>query len=231
MVGHGRLFGRSRPKENEMIRSIKLLGVGLLATLAIGTAAAPAASAAPFFHSEFAGIFLTGGQTGIVANTLTTDLGEMKCKVVQFSGSQGAMTTTTMTLKPKYEECKIGMQNVQVTMNGCAYTFHLEEQAEPIEARMGIECPFAGGKIEIDAPECTITVPAQEPRKEVTFTNEGEGTTRAVIADLNVSGIHYTEHGAGCVGATATTENGTYTGVITVKGETAAEEHVGIWVE
>lgn len=213
-----------------MIRSIKLLGLGLLAALALSTAAAPAASANPFFHSEFAGIFLTGGQTGIVANTLTTDLGEMKCNVARFDGSQGAMTTTTMTLKPTYEECKIGMENALVTLNGCRYTFHLGEQTEPIEAAMGIECPD-GEELEIETAECTITIPAQAPLQEVTFTNEGEGTTRAVVADLNVSGIHYEEHGAGCVGATETTQNGIYTGVITIKGEDAGEEHVGIWVE
>lgn len=214
-----------------MIRSIKVLGLGLLAALATSAVAAPAASANPFFHSEFAGIFLTGGQTGMAANVLTTDLGEMKCKVASFGGSQGAMTTTTMTLKPKYEECKVGMSNATVTLNGCAYTFHLEEQTEPIEARMGIECPFAGGKIEIHVGECTITVPSQEPRKTVTFTNEGEGKTRSIVADLNVSGIHYVEHGVGCASPEQTTENGTYTGVITVKGEDSEEHHVGIWVE
>jgi hypothetical protein len=214
-----------------MIRKIKALGVALVAAFAMSAVAASAASAFPTFHSEFAGIVLTGGQTGIVANTLTTDLGEMKCKVVRFSGSQGAMTTTTMTLKPTYEECKIGGNSAVVTLNGCRYTFHLEEQAEPIEARMGIECPFAGGKIEIDTPECTITIPAQAPLGEVTFTNEGEGTTRAVVADLNVSGIQYEEHGAGCASETVATENGTYTGVITVRGEDSEENHVGIWVE
>lgn len=214
-----------------MIRSINILGLGLLAALAMTAVAAPAASANPTFHTEFAGTTLTGGQTGLVANVLTTDLGEMKCKVVQFIGSQAAQTTTTMTLKPKYEECKVGMSNATVTLNGCAYTFHLEEQAEPIEARMGIECPFAGGKIEIHVGECTITVPAQEPRKTVTFTNEGEGTTRSVVADLNVSGIHYVEHGATCASETVTTENGTYTGVITVKGEDSEGNHKGIWVE
>jgi hypothetical protein len=213
-----------------MIRSIKVLGLGLLAALAMSATAAPAASASnPFFHSEFAGIFLTGTQTGMVANTLTTDLGELKCKVVQFSGTQGAMTTTTMTLKPNYEECTIGGENAGVTVNGCAYTFHLEEQTEPIEARMGIECPD-GEEIEIDAPECTITVPPQEPRKTVTFTNEGEGKTRSIVGDLNVSGIHYVEHGAGCKSQKQTTENGAYTGFITVTGEDSEAHHVGIWV-
>ncbi len=214
-----------------MIHSIKVLGLGMLAAVAVSAAAAPAASANPLFHSEFAGVFLTGSQSGAATNVLTTDLGEMKCGAVKLSGSQGAMTTTTMTLKPKYEECKIGGNNVTVTTNGCAYTFHLEEQAEPIEARMGIECPFAGGKMEIDAPECTITIPAQGPRKEVTFTNEGAGTTRAVVADLNVSGLHYVEDGAGCANPNITTENGAFTGQMTVKAEDAVGGHVGLWVE
>jgi hypothetical protein len=214
-----------------MTRSVKALGLGLLAALAVSATATPTASAFPTFHSEFAGIFLTGAQTAAGPNVLTTDLGEMKCNVVKFNGSQAAMTTTTMTLKPKYEECKVGMSNATVTANGCAYTFHLEEQAEPIEARMGIECPFAGGKIEIHVGECTITLPAQGPRKEVTFTNEGAGTTRAVIADLNLSGLHYVEHGTGCASQYQTTENGTYTGQITVKGEDVEANHVGIWVE
>jgi hypothetical protein len=213
-----------------MIRSIKVLGLGLLAALTMSAATAPAASANPFFHSEFAGIFLTGGQTGIVANVLTTDLGEMKCEVVKFKGAQGPMTTTTMTLIPNYEECKVAGENALVTLNGCRYTFHLEAQTEPIEARMGIECPI-GEEIEIDTAECTIKVPPQPPLKEVTFTNEGEGTTRSVVADLNVEEIHYEEVGAGCASEEETTENGTYTGLITVKGEDAGEEHVGIWVE
>jgi hypothetical protein len=213
-----------------MTRNLKILGLSVLAGLALSATSASPASASPKFHSEFAGIFLTGGQTGVVANVLTTDLGEMKCNVVKFNGTQAAMTTTTMTLTPKYEECKIGGENAVVTMHGCNYTFHLEEQEEPVEARMGIECPV-GQKIEIDTAECTTTISPQEPRKTVTFTNEGEGTTRSVIADLNVTGIHYIEHGAGCASQKETTENGTYTGVITVKGEDSEENHVGIWVE
>jgi hypothetical protein len=213
-----------------MIRNLKVLVLTLIATFAIGAMGASAASANPLFHSEIEDTLLTGGQTGVVANVLTTDLGQMKCKVVRFKGTQGLLTTTTMTLIPNYEECKVAGENALVTLNGCRYTFHLEEQEEPIEARMGIECPD-GEEIEIDTPECTIMIPPQLPLKEVTFTNEGEETTRSVIADLNVSEIHYEEVGAGCASEEETTENGTYTGVITVKGEDAEENHVGIWVD
>ncbi len=212
-----------------MIRSIKLFGLGMLAALAMSAAAAPTASAVPLFHSEFAGVTLTGTQVGMAANTLTIDQGQLKCNVATFSGVQGAMTTTTMTLKPHYTECQLAGEAAAVTINGCRYTFHLEEQLEPIEARMGIECPV-NQVIVIDTAVCTVTIPAQQPRQTVTFTNEGAGTTRAVVADLNVSGLDYVEHGAGCASQTQTTENGIYTGQITVKAE-AGEEHVGLWAE
>jgi hypothetical protein len=214
-----------------MIRSIKVLGLGLLAALAVSASAAPAASAnPPKFHAEFAGIFLTGTQIGMAANTLTIDQGQLKCNVATFTGVQGAMTTTTMTLKPNYEECQLAGEAAAVTLNGCRYTFHLEEQTEPIEARMGIECPV-NQVLEIDTAECTVTIPAQQPQQTVTFTNEGAGMTRAVVADLNVSGLDYVEHGAGCASQTQTTQNGIYTGQITVKAEDAGGGHVGLWVE
>ncbi len=213
-----------------MICTLRRLGIAVVASLALSAVGTSTASASPFFHSEFAGIFLTG-QAGAGGIAMTTDAGELECETLKLGGSQGAMTTTTMTLVPKFEGCAFDNQSTGVTVNGCAFTFHLEEQTEPIEARMGIECPFAGGRIEIDANECTITFPAQTPRKSVTFTNEGAEKTRSFIADVNVSGLHYVEHGAGCANETVTTENGTFTGQLTITGEDSEAHHVGIWVQ
>lgn len=213
-----------------MTRKLKALGVAVLAIFAISAAAASAASATPKFFSEIEDTTLTGSQGTAMANILTTDLGEMKCKVAQFDGTMGPVETTTLTLKPTYEECKLAGENALVTLNGCRYLFHLGENTETFEAKMDIECP-AGEKIVIDTPECATTIPPQAGLGEVKFTNEGAATTRAVVADLKIGGIDYVEHGAGCANETVTTNNGTYTGLITVKGENAAEEHVGIWVE
>jgi len=173
---------------------------------------------------------LTGSQGQNMANILTFDLGEMKCKVAKFDGTQQPEVSTTLTLKPTYEECKIAALNAKVTPNGCGYLFHLGENTETFEAKMDIECPDAK-KIEIDTPECTITIPPQAGLGSAKFTNEGAEATRAIIADLNIAGFHYVEDGAGCANPGETTTNGTYTGEITVKGENAAEEHKGIWVE
>lgn len=209
-----------------MIRSIKALGLGLLTTLAMSALTASAAFADPEFHIAMEDTTLTGAQ--ITANVLTTDLGELKCEVVNYVGTQGPFTSETLTLKPKFEKCKIGGINTTVTVNGCGFLFHMAHE-EPFEAFMDIECP-AGEKLVFHTPGCSVTVQPQNGLKNVTFTNEGEMNTRAIIADLNVGGIHYVEHGGACPNETVTTVNGTFVGQATVTGENGAGEHRPIWV-
>jgi hypothetical protein len=214
-----------------MTRNLKALGLAILAIVAVSAIGISTASASfPLFHAEMADTTLTGSQGQLVANVLTTDMGELKCNDVTFSGTTPGVTFATLTLKPKYTQCQLGGENAVVTENGCAYLFHLGESTEPIEAKMDIECPD-GQRLVIHIPECTTTIPPQAGLQTVTFTNEGENTTRSIIADLNIAGFHYVEHGAGCANETVTTENGTYTGEITVTGEDANQVHKGIWVE
>jgi len=212
-----------------MRRNLKALGAAVLAVFAIGAVTASAASADPLFHSEAADTFLTGSQGPVLQNVLTTDLGELKCETVTFKGTWGAQTNTTLTLKPQYAACELGEENAVVTENGCAFVFHLGNNTETLAASMDIECP--DGRIEIHVPGCTTTVPPQVGLQQSKFTNEGAGATQAIIADLQIAGIHYVEHGEACANAGATTENGTYAGRITVRGEDGGEEHVGIWVD
>jgi len=212
------------------MRHLRALGLSVVAILAISGVAATAAMAVPQFHIEMEDTTLTGSQGQNMANILTFDLGEMKCKVAKFNGTQQQEISTTLTLKPTYEECKLAGENAKVTPNGCGYLFHLGEDTEIFPAKMDIECPDAQ-KIEVDMVECTITIPPQAGLGSVKFTNEGAEATRAVVADLNIAGFHYVEDGAGCANPGETTTNGSYTGEITVKGENAAEEHKGIWVD
>jgi hypothetical protein len=213
-----------------MRRNLKALGTALVAVFAMSAMTASAASAEPLFHSEIEDTFLTGSQGPIVANIFTTDLGQLKCEFVKFKGTWGQTTNTTLTLKPVYENCTMAEENAVVTENGCAFLFHLGNNTETLAASMDIECPD-GQRIEIHIPECTTTLPPQAGLQQSKFTNEGEGTTRAIVADLELGEIHYVEHGPACPNQTVTTENGTYTGRITVKGENQALEHVGIWVD
>jgi hypothetical protein len=165
-----------------------------------------------------------------VATVLTTDKGELKCEIVKFSGTWGATTNTTLTLKPTWENCKMGGITTFVTTNGCALLFHLGLNTETFESKMDLECP-EGKQLEVEPGFCTITIPPQAGLQQVTFTNEGATTTRSLIADLNVGGIHYKEHGAECGSEGQTTNNGTITGKVTIKGEKAGGQHVGIWVD
>jgi hypothetical protein len=217
-------------KGEKMLRNVKILGLCLLGAGAMYAIAASAASADPIFHSEVEDTILTGSQGTEVPNVLTTDKGELKCEIAKFSGKWGATTNTTLTLNPTYENCKMGGVNTFVTTNGCAFLFHLGLNTETFESKMDLECP-EGKQLVVEAGFCTITIPPQAGLQQVTFTNEGEGTTRAVVADLNVSGIDYKEHGAECGSEEQTTTNGTLTGQITVKGEKAGGQHVGIWVD
>jgi hypothetical protein len=210
-----------------MIGNLKALGLAALACLAMSALVAPAASANPQFHIEMEDTTLTGGQ--ITPNVLTTDLGELKCEVIKYDGTQGPFTSTTLTLTPIYEECEIGEINATVTMNGCSYVFHLGQNTENFEANMGIECP-AGAKFVVHIPFCSITIPPQGGLQKTTFTNENAGATRSLIAHLNIGGIHYVEHGFLCPNETETTVNGTYVGLATVTGENAGQVHKGIWV-
>jgi hypothetical protein len=211
-----------------MTRMLKAVGLALMGAAVLSAVAASAASANPQFHIEMEDTTLTGSQ--ITPNVLTTDLGELECGTIKYTGTQGPLTSTTLTLTPIFEECQIGGVNTTVTMNGCSYVFHLAQNTENYEAKMGIECPM-GQKFVIHTPECAITIPPQGPKAAVTFTNENAAATRSLVIDLNVGGIQYVEHGGACASETEATANGTFIGQATVTGENAAQEHRGIWVE
>jgi hypothetical protein len=211
-----------------MIRNLKALGLALIAICAMGAVAASAASAVEF-HSEKTSTALSGSQVNV--NKFTTDSGEITCAKATFSGTTSAVNTTepTQTVTPSYSECHlifIFTFNVTVDMNGCAYVLHANGEVD-------IECPTVEGKqkvIEVTAPSCTVTVPAQTGLKGVTYTNEGKGTGRTVTVNSNVTGIKYEEHGSACENETELTKNGTYTGSVKVSGKVGSEA-VGIWVE
>jgi hypothetical protein len=212
-----------------MLRNLRALGLSLATVLAIGAAGASAASAAPQFHFESEHTIIKGQQTTV--NSLAFDVGVVKCGVVQFGGTKAVLTSTTMTLNPTFDNCLLDEEEeVTFTDNGCAFLFHLGANTEHLTGTMSIECP-EGERIEIDAPECTITVPPQGNLGTVTFTNEGAEMTRSVVFDLGIAGLDYGEHGAGCANETGLTTNGTYSGKVTITGENTMGAHRGIWVE
>jgi hypothetical protein len=215
-----------------MLRNLRVLGLTAITALALSAVGTSTASAAPQFHFESEHTIITGTQT--TGLEWAFDTGTVKCGIANFGGTSPFATTTTITLKPVFENCLIKEGEEEaveatITLNGCAFLFHLGANTEHFTGTMGIECPDF--PIEIHAPECTITIPQQGNLGTVTYTNEGAETTRSVVFDVGLAGIHYVEHGAGCANETQTTNNGTLNGKITVTGENTMGAHRGIWVE
>jgi hypothetical protein len=212
-----------------MNRKLKTLGLALVAVFAVSAVAAPVSSASPELHSETGHTILTGNQ--ITANELALDAGTMKCASLKFDGTIEVATTTTFGLTPTFSECKFGAEiNALFTHNECRFRFHVGPNTEHLTGSVDIVCPD-NQQIEIDAPMCTITIPPQANLQGVTYTNENEGMERSIVLDINLVGIDYEEHGMLCENETETTNNGTYTGRVTVTGENTNQEHRGIWIE
>jgi hypothetical protein len=175
----------------------------------------------------------------------------VKCSTAEFSGNNNEeQTGETLTSFATYDNCTVfGLSGSTVNMNGCHYRFHtgtkvVTETKTDYNATVDVVCPGPeAGPIIVTAKvgttvKCTVTIPAQSGLEGVSFENEGEGAGRAVVVNSNVTGIEYTQHeGSGfgrCSNANHTGEgngNGKYTGSVTVGGENAAGEPVGVWVE
>jgi hypothetical protein len=215
---------------------LKVLGLALVAAFAMSTVVASAASATAWqFHSNTDNSILTGEQHNV--DVVSYDSGAYRCSSVTYTGTAAGTTNSTITVTPAYSGCKLAfIINITVNPTGCAYTFHAEtiDANGNYEGSVDIECTD-GSVIDVIAPGCEITVPAQTGLKKVTFTNLGSGHTQEVTVDVNISNtITYIEHqktGSTCENSgTPHTTNGSYTGNALVTGENASKEHIGVWV-
>jgi len=236
-----------------MIRNLKVLGLALMAVLALGAVAASAASAK--FDSEAASTTVSGQQETEFEHKFKVEAGETECKTAKFhsmsaqtntgpvSGKAvaGGFTSETLTIEPTYSGCKNDLLgDMTVKMNDCDYRFTAGEGIEAgtrVKGEVKIVC-HAGGKIEVfktsGVNPCKITVGEQEV-KGITYHNKETGANRDVTVEAGVSGLAYTQDGIFCPGNGGKAEkafaNGTYNGNVTVKGEnTGTSTPAGIWV-
>lgn len=204
-----------------MINNLKVLGLALVAMLALGATSASAAE----FHSESASTTVTGSQS--TTNTFTTDSGTVHCSTATFTGSQSGTTATAVKVTPTYTGCKsTGFieANVTVDTNGCHYNITADGQVH-LE-----ECEAGKSGIVVTAPFCTITVTSGQTLNSVSFANTGSGTTQEVTVTANVNNIAYHESGGLCKNSGSSTTGGTYGGSVKVTGETGSPAvHTGIW--
>lgn len=208
-----------------MIRSIKTLGLSLVAVLALGAMTATGASAAEF-HAEEAGVIVSGSKTN--NHVFNTGGGTVTCSTATFSGTATNATDDELTINPHYTGCTaFSIANTHVKMNGCDYLFTVE--ASSSSGPVHVQCP-GSAQIEVTPTvfgfsACTVKIPGQTPTGGgVTYTNLNSESE--VEVDANVTGIHYTSSGGLC-GSSGT--NATYTGKAKVAGSVGGEAK-DIWV-
>jgi len=183
-----------------MIRKFKVLGLAMVAVLAMSAVVASAASATNFTASSYPTSATASSPIG--NDDFKTEAGSVEC-AAHFHVGPLSKASETVTVNPTYTGCKaFGFLNATVNMNGCDYTFN-------VNGSVTVNCP-AGKSIIITAGTCETTIGAQGPLNKVDLANSGTG----ISAQATVTGVAYTvtKDGIGCpFGGTGPKTGATYT--------------------
>jgi hypothetical protein len=227
------------------MRNFKILGLALIATLAMSAIGASAASADDLTAEVVGGIQLHGTFEPEFAGSLVTTVGNTTCKEVTYDIGTITVPTTAVTMAPTYpEKTKSGEQNclmagfpAVVHVNGCHYLLQVTGGASTVGPAT-LQCP-TGNEITATATSagtvrCTMHVPPQVLTGDpATYANKGGGTTREVTAFINAHGVIY-KHTAGtglgkCTGGSGA--NGTFVAKGTATGlNDVGTTHIGIFL-
>lgn len=200
--------------------NLKVLGLAVVAALALTAVVASGAQAAEF-HSETTPTNLTGTSTG---NHVFNAAGaKITCKNATFTGQQTGLVTSEVTVGATYSNCSFLFFNVNVNMHGCEYKFHSNNSVDVVGGSCtGITYEGAG---------CKVVVPAQSGLSTVGFATAGSGSSRTINVSPNVTGIKYTSSGL-CPENGTNLTNGKYeSGPTNVVGKNTGGTQVGISYE
>jgi hypothetical protein len=216
-----------------MIRNIKVLGLAVIAAMAVSAVAASAALAIPQFTAESYPVTIHG------SNTKGTEVFETEGGNVECDASYHAVLSepsSTLNITPNYTNCDaFGFLEAEVNEEGCSYVFHATEksknakgepEADKYKAHTDVVCP-AGQSIKISVFTCKAEVKAQTGLTTVEITNDTAASPKKdVTVKANVlaeetnkkGGIAYTvtQDGAFCpFNGTGNKVGGQYTGEAT----------------
>jgi hypothetical protein len=223
------------------MRHIKVLGLSLVAILAMTAIAATTASADEFTAESYP-VTLTGAADENPNNdAFTTTAGVVKCPTPTYRATVTG-NTTTVTVEPDYSDpgCTAFGFPAAIHTNGCHFLLHIEGGTST-EIKPTLDCP-AGKDITVTATsagtnKCTVHVGAQTPGGTVTATTVGSGATREITLDINLKEIKYT-HTEG-TGLGKCTPGAAATGTLAAKAIVTGEEdkpqsqnpqHIGIFL-
>lgn len=227
------------------MRNLKILGLALVAMLAMSAAGASVASADDLTSEVFGGINMNATNEPASPDLLVITAGNASCKEVAYDIGTVTVPTTTVTAAPTYptltkaggQNCTSGGFPTTIDTNGCHYLFHVTGGTSTV-GDVTLQCPVgqeitmtmaAAGTI-----KCTIHFPPQTLTGDpITYANIGSGTTREVTASLNAHGIIY-KHTAG-TGLGACAAGSAVNGTLQAKGTATANNdvntaHVGLFL-
>jgi len=204
-----------------MSLKLKVLGLGLLAVVAMSAVAVMNASARTSGHftsdSPNGNTTLVGSETVTHSTELTSHgiEGGIVCDEVAYHGTIAGNTSTHITIIPTYNKCHTTGETpgtVTVTMNGCSYTF-----TPGSNGTVHLDCPV-GKAIEIHHHNCTITIAPPITVQGATYETDVDANGKHTIT-LKLHPVQFNTqyHGGICI-FTGTNHTGTLSGSATVRG-------------
>jgi hypothetical protein len=179
-----------------MSRNLKVLGLALVAVLAMSVMVASAASASQYTASAYPATATGANTSG--KETFTTPGGTVQCDS-HFQGTLAA-ASSTLTVTPKYTNCvAFGFLNATVEFKGCDYLFHAgaSKGGGVYDNSVDIACPAGSGPITIKAGTCEVHILAQTSLSNLVTVNSGGTITLQWQISLNIT-ILVTKDGFGC---------------------------------
>jgi hypothetical protein len=200
------------------MRNLKAFGLAVVAVFAMGAIAATAASANQF-HSAVEKTTITVAANATQAFQYEAGGQTVNCSTVGGSGEDTNFTSSELTFKPTYSGCSvsgIAFSSAQVSMGNCDYLFTIEASAN--SGPVHVKC--TSGQITITVKVfgisvCTLHIGEQTPSGVADYANSGASKINVTPTQ---SGIEGTRQGSEECGE-ATSNTGTYTGQVEVKGE------------
>jgi hypothetical protein len=220
--------GRSNRKE-EMMGTLKALGLALGAVWAISTIVTSGAAAAQF-HSSSSNTTVTVASNQVQAFQYESGGEAIECSALGGSGDvSGKQTTAEVTYAPAYSGCKfltyIPFTVVQIDMNSCDYLLTIgAETSGPVH----VKCPTVGGvqkqitiTVKVFGTDfCEFYIPEQTPSGVADYANNG---STQIDVTPTLTGIKASRQGNAECGASSST-TGQYTGTVQVTGEITGQQ-------
>lgn len=216
-----------------MSPKIKLLGVGLLISLAAGAVVAVNTSATAGGHFTSNRDNTTLEVIEQAPDTLEfVALGEgVVCEKSTYHGVFAGKKVASVTLKPKYEDCRTTdseTSNITATTHDCSYEFTVRPNPDTKHNTVHLKCP-AGKKLTFKhaVGGCTVEVGPQTVSGVVYKEIQWQGT-KSLTAEFTVKDIVYTVHGGFICGFLGTEhKNGELKGSAIVKAWNADKPEEG----